>query len=157
MDFHAIRCPLQHSKIIMLGTFRTIKCHFDLSPHPHQLSSHTFYLRLMFWGSVRSPINLKPFGTLTTIKSLLAPSLFGQRNILKKNVQKTWYTWLKQSGPPLTCLTLWANLALASMYRCMTIAAYCLDIGFNYTDVHINTLAQGIKPFLGCTPTNKIL
>ena len=81
MDFHIIRCPLQHSKRIMLGTFRTIKCHFGgfLSPTPHFIP-HLFYLRLMFLGSVRSPLHLKhlkPFGTLATIKPHLAPSLHG--------------------------------------------------------------------------------
>ena len=79
MDFHIIRCPLQHSKRIMLGTFRTIKCHFGgfLNPTPHFIP-HLFYLRLMFLGSVRSPLHLKhlkPFGTLATIKPHLAPSL----------------------------------------------------------------------------------
>ena len=69
-----MRCPLQHSKRIMLGTFRTIKCHFGvfLNPTPHFIP-HLFYLRLMFLGSVRSPLHLKPFGTLTTIKPHLAP------------------------------------------------------------------------------------
>ena len=80
MDFHIIRCPLQHSKRIMLGTFRTIKCHFGgfLNPTPHFIP-HLFYLRLMFLGSVRSPLHLKhlkPFGTLATIKPHLAPSLY---------------------------------------------------------------------------------
>ena len=79
MDFHIIQCPLQHSKRIMLGTFRTIKCHFGgfLNPTPHFIP-HLFYLRLMFLGSVRSPLHLKhlkPFGTLATIKPHLAPSL----------------------------------------------------------------------------------
>ena len=83
MDFHIIRCPLQHSKIIMLGTFRTIKCHFGgfLNPTPHFIP-HLFYLRLMFLGSVRSPLHLKhlkPFGTLATIKPHLAPSLIIMR------------------------------------------------------------------------------
>ena len=80
MDFHIIRCPLQHSKRIMLGTFRTIKCHFGgfLNPTPHFIP-HLFYLRLMFLVSVRSPLHLKhlkPFGTLATIKPHLAPSLY---------------------------------------------------------------------------------
>ena len=80
MDFHIIRCPLQHSKRIMLGTFRTIKCHFGVffNPTPHFIP-HLFYLRLMFLGSVRYPLHLKhlkPFGTLATIKPHLAPSLY---------------------------------------------------------------------------------
>ena len=79
MDFHIIWYPLQHSKRIMLGTFRTIKIHFGgiLNPTPHFIP-HLFYLRLMFLGSVRSPLHLKhlkPFGTLATIKPHLAPSL----------------------------------------------------------------------------------
>ena len=79
MDFHITRCPLQHSKRIMLGTFRTIKYHFwgFLNPTPHFIP-HLFYIRLMFLGSVRSPLHLKhlePFGTLATIKPHLAPSV----------------------------------------------------------------------------------
>ena len=30
----------------------------------------------------------------------------------------------KPRGPPLTCLTLWANLALASMYLCMCVCMH---------------------------------
>ena len=78
MDFHITQYHLQHSKRIMLETFRTIKCHFGgvLNPTPHFIP-HLFYLRLMFLGSVRSPLHLKhlkPFGTLAT-------SLGSQSNI----------------------------------------------------------------------------
>ena len=54
----------------------------------------------------------------------------------------------KPRGPPLTCLTLWANLALASMYVCMTTSMYWLYVGFDYTYIDVNALAQGIKSFL---------
>ena len=54
----------------------------------------------------------------------------------------------KPRGPPLTCLTLWANLALASMYCCMTTSMYCLYVGVDYTYIDVNALAQGIKSFL---------
>ena len=34
------------------------------------------------------------------------------------------------------------------MYVCMTISIYCLYVGFDYTYIDINALAQGIKSFL---------
>ena len=35
-------------------------------------------------------------------------------------------------------MTLWANLALASMYWCMTTSMYCLYVGFDYTYIDVN-------------------
>ena len=34
------------------------------------------------------------------------------------------------------------------MYGCMATSMYCLYVGFDYTYIDINTLAQGIKSFL---------
>ena len=34
------------------------------------------------------------------------------------------------------------------MYVCMTTSTYCMYVGVDYTDIHINALAQGIKSFL---------
>ena len=34
------------------------------------------------------------------------------------------------------------------MYVCMTTSMYCLYVGFDYTYIDINALAQGIKSFL---------
>ena len=34
------------------------------------------------------------------------------------------------------------------MYWCMTTSMYCLYIGFDYTYIDVNALAQGIKSFL---------
>ena len=81
-----------------------------------------------------------------------SPAITSQphRDIHKKDVQ--WTDDIrgdqKPRGPPLTCLTLWANLALASMYWCMTTSMYCLYVGIDYTYIDVNALAQGIKSFL---------
>ena len=34
------------------------------------------------------------------------------------------------------------------MYWCMTTSMYCLYVGFDYTYIDVNALAQGIKSFL---------
>ena len=34
------------------------------------------------------------------------------------------------------------------MYWCMSTSMYCLYVGFDYTYIDVNTLAQGIKSFL---------
>ena len=39
-------------------------------------------------------------------------------------------------------------MALANMYKCMTISMYCLYVRFDNTYIDINALAQGIKSFL---------
>ena len=36
----------------------------------------------------------------------------------------------------------------ACMYVCMTTSMYCLYVGFDYTYIDVNALAQGIKSFL---------
>ena len=37
---------------------------------------------------------------------------------------------------------------MSSMYVCMTKSMYCLYVGFDYTFIDINALAQRIKAFL---------
>ena len=76
MDLISVRLPESEGIIIILGTF-TIKINFGgtLGGAPY----HTHYLhnlRLRFLGSVRIPTQLKPFGTLATIKTHLAPRPF---------------------------------------------------------------------------------
>jgi hypothetical protein len=79
VDFGSVRCPLTISKGILDGTSTTIKSHFGVfsAAHPYLLP-HYIYLRIGLLWSVGVPQHvkhIKPFGTLATIKSHLAPGL----------------------------------------------------------------------------------
>ena len=53
----------------------------------------------------------------------------------------------KTGGLLLSAKTLIARLFVC-MYLCMTTSMYCVYVGFDYTYIDINALAQEIKSFL---------
>ena len=49
------------------------------------------------------------------------------------------------------CMCMYVRMYLCMyvcMYWCMTTSMYCLYVGFDYTYIDVNALAQGIKSFL---------
>ena len=46
------------------------------------------------------------------------------------------------------CVYVFNNVYVCIMYWCMTTSMYCLYVGFDYTYIDVNALAQGIKSFL---------
>ena len=77
--------------------------------------------------------------------------IFGRKNVIRAHPRTHTYvrTCTYVCIYVFMCVYICLSVCMyVCMYVCMSTSMYCLYVGFDYTYIDINALAQGIKSFL---------